>query len=94
MQRILASNVPDDFVVASGRRSTVREFAEMAFAVVGLDYRQHVQEDCSVIRKTSPRTHLVGDSSKLRATTGWAPATTLEDLARDMVLADLAAATH
>jgi GDPmannose 4,6-dehydratase len=73
MFRILQLPEAGDFVVASGVLHTVREFAEAAFAALGLDWRQHVETDPRLLNKTSHP--LRGDFSKLRNATGWSPAT-------------------
>ncbi len=75
MFRILQLPEAGDFVVASGEMLTVREFAEAAFAALGLDWRRHVETDASLLNKVSHP--LRGDSGKLRATTGWAPTVSL-----------------
>jgi GDPmannose 4,6-dehydratase len=80
MFRILQLSEASDFVVASGEMHTVREFAEIAFSAVGLDWRQHVETDARLLNKTSHP--LRGDSAKLRAATGWSPTVTF----REMVL--------
>lgn len=78
MFRILQLPEPGDFVVASGEMHTVREFAEMAFGAVGLDWRQHVETDVRLLNKTSHP--LRGDSGKLRAATGWSPTVTFREM--------------
>jgi GDPmannose 4,6-dehydratase len=71
MFRILQLPEASDFVVATGEMHTVREFAEAAFGALGLDWRRHVKTDAGLLNKISHP--LRGDSSKLRAATGWAP---------------------
>jgi GDPmannose 4,6-dehydratase len=78
MFRILQLPEASDFVVASGEMHTVREFAEIAFSAVGLDWRQHVETDARLLNKTSHP--LRGDSDKLRAATGWSPAVTFREM--------------
>ncbi len=76
--RILALSEPDDFVVATGKPHTVREFAETTFGHVGLDWRDYIHEDARLLtRSTASR---VGDASKLRALTGWAPSLSFEQM--------------
>jgi GDPmannose 4,6-dehydratase len=75
MIRILALDAPDDFVIATGRLHSVREFVEIVFQRLGLDWKAHVDEDPSILVGRHPR--LVGDSAKLRRATGWAPSTDL-----------------
>jgi GDPmannose 4,6-dehydratase len=71
MVRILALPQPDDFIVATGERHSVREFVDLAFREQGLDYTQWTSEDSSLVRPGAG--YLVGDASKLRRETGWAP---------------------
>jgi GDPmannose 4,6-dehydratase len=78
MFRILQLAEASDFVVASGELHTVREFAQIAFGAVGLDWRQNVKTDSTLLNKTSHP--LRGDSGKLRAATGWTPAVTFREM--------------
>ncbi|PYJ11428.1 MAG: GDP-mannose 4,6-dehydratase [Verrucomicrobia bacterium] len=78
MFRILQLAEASDFVVASGELHTVREFAQIAFGAVGLDWRQHVETDVRLLNKTSHP--LRGDSGKLRAATGWTPGVTFREM--------------
>ena len=71
MYRILQLKTPDTFVVATGIKHSVREFATIAFECLGLDWRKHVEENKDIIQH--PRKTLVGDSSKLTGVTGWRP---------------------
>ena len=88
MQVMLQQPVPDDFVVASGEAHSVREFCELAFAEVGLDYRDYVQLDEAVLRPAETDL-LVGDASKAREVLGWRPTVGFHDLVREMVQSDL-----
>ncbi|MGE3109380.1 MAG: GDP-mannose 4,6-dehydratase [Phycisphaerales bacterium] len=78
----------DDYVIATGRSFTVREFAERAFACAGLVARDFIQVDPRYIRPAEVDL-LVGDASKARRTLGWRPATSLEQLVTMMVNSDL-----
>jgi len=69
--RILQLAEPGDFVVASGQLHTVGEFAQVAFAEIGLDWREHIEMDATLLKKSTYP--LRGDSTKLRARTGWSP---------------------
>lgn len=86
--RILQAPAPDDFVIATGEAHTVREWADEAFAVVGLDAERHIEFDPRFMRpsKTSP---LVGDISKARRVLGYQPQVRFKELVRLMVDADL-----
>lgn len=84
---ILQTDQPKDYVIASGQAHTVREFADIAFKHVGLDYRNHL----SVESQTIYRTNLtrIGDSTRLREETGWKPTISFEELVRRMVDAEI-----
>ena len=90
MHLIMQQPAPDDFVVATGERHTVREFCEMAFARLQLDYRQYVVSDPRFWRPLEA-TVLVGDAAKARDVLGWRPRVHFADLVATMVDADLAA---
>jgi len=85
MIRIVSHAIPDDYVVATGESHTVRDFVEIAFGIVGVDWRAHVEESPSLVR-ASPAT-LIGDSTKLRERTGWAPTVGFEQLVGILVRA-------
>jgi GDPmannose 4,6-dehydratase len=87
MWRMLQRDEPEDFVVATGESHTVREFAELAFARVGLDWRRHVEIDPRYYRPAEVD-HLQGDASKARRVLGWEPKTTFSELVALMVDAD------
>lgn len=78
MVKILALPEPDDFVVATGQAHTVREFVEIVFGRLGLDWRTHVEEDASVLWRK--RRTLIGNASKLRTATGWKPSVTFAEM--------------
>lgn len=79
---------PPDLVVATGETHTVREFCELAFARVGLDYREHVDHDPRYERPTEVDV-LLGYSENAKALLGWEPRTTFTQLVSMMVDADL-----
>lgn len=85
--RMLQQPEPEDYVLATGETHSVREFAERAFAQVGLDWRKHVDVDPEYYRPTEIDC-LVGDASKARERLGWSPKTKFRDLVRIMVDAD------
>jgi len=87
MWRMLQQDSPDDYVVATGETHTVREFAEVAFAHVGLDYREYVVADPDLFRPAEVNL-LQGDAAKARKVLGWAPRITFQALVRDMVETD------
>ncbi len=88
MWLMLQQEEPDDFVIATGETHSVREFLEVAFGHVGLDWRKHVEIDERYYRP-SEVDHLIGDASKAREKLGWRPRTKFADLARLMVDADI-----
>ena len=87
MWRMLSQDQPDDYVISTGETHTVREFAEKAFATVGLDYRDYVAPDPQLFRPAEV-TLLQGDSSKARKALGWQHSVGFEALVREMVEAD------
>ena len=80
---------PDDYVVATGATHSVREFCELAFDRVGLDWEKYVVVDEKFFRPAEVDL-LVGDSSKARRVLGWEPRTSFEGLVHLMVDADVA----
>lgn len=88
MWRMLNHPTADDYVVATGERHSVRDFASLAFAHVGLDWRDHVETDPQLLRPAEVRT-LRGDAAKARRVLGWEPTISLAQLAAMMVDADL-----
>lgn len=106
MWRMLQADEPDTFVLGTNRTETVRDFVTMAFKATGVDIDwkgQAEQErgfDAStgkVVVKINPKFYrpaevelLIGNPAKAKAALGWEPKTTLEELCRMMVVADLA----
>jgi GDPmannose 4,6-dehydratase len=88
MWLMLRQDQPDDYVIATGKMISVKQFAEMAFAHQGLDWRDFVEIDPRYCRP-SEVDMLQGDASKARERLGWRPKTTVEELARLMVEHDL-----
>lgn len=88
MWLMLQQENPDDYVVATGRTASVRDFCELAFSFVGLDYRNHVVSR-EELKRPAEVDLLLGDASKARQRLNWEPTVTLEDLAAEMVDADL-----
>jgi len=94
MWRMLQQPLPGDFVVATGETHSVREFCEVAFAHVDLDWRDHVVIDERFFRPAEVDL-LVGDASRAAEVLGWTPTTTFTELVHSMVEADLdAVARH
>ncbi|RHW23495.1 GDP-mannose 4,6-dehydratase [Nocardioides immobilis] len=88
MWRMLQHDEPQDYVLATGVGTTVRQFCEYAFARIGLDWRDHVRYDMSYERPTEVDA-LIGDASKARRVLGWEPQVTVKELAALMVDADV-----
>ncbi|CKV21772.1 GDP-mannose 4,6-dehydratase [Mycobacterium tuberculosis] len=90
MWRMLQTDEPDDFVLATGRGFTVREFARAAFEHAGLDWQQYVKFDQRYLRPTEVDS-LIGDATKAAELLGWRASVHTDELARIMVDADMAA---
>jgi GDPmannose 4,6-dehydratase len=88
MWLMLQQDEPGDYVVATGETHSVREFCEVAFAHVGLNWEDHVVTDERFFRPAEVDL-LVGDPSKARSVLGWEPKVRFDGLARMMVDADL-----
>src|ERR1051326_3226688 len=91
MHSMLQQPKPDDYVVATGNMHSVREFCEMAFAEVGLDYRRFVRIDSALVRPAEVDL-LVGCATKARTVLGWQPTYSFHQLVSEMVHYDLEAA--
>jgi len=89
MWLMLQQEEPEDYVVATGVRHSVRELLECAFGHLGLDYRDYVVIDPRFLRPADV-IDLVGDASKARRKLGWAPRVTFEQLIHMMVDHDMA----
>ena len=85
---MLQQDEPEDFVIASGESHTVREFVELAFEQVGLDWRRHVEVDPRYFRPAEVAS-LCGDPSKAEQQLGWKARTTFEELVALMVDGDV-----
>ena len=85
---ILQQDKPDDFVISTGESHSVREFAELAFSLVGLDSKKFIKIDKRFFRPLDVN-YLHGDSNKAKETFGWTPKTTFEDLVKIMLDEDL-----
>jgi len=89
MWRMLQQGTAEDYVVGTGVHHSVREVCEIAFAHVGLDWRQHVTHDARFDRPAEVES-LLADPAKARRGLGWTPRVSFEELIRMMVDADLA----
>jgi len=88
MWLMLQQNEPDDFVIGTGETHSVREFAEKAFAIAGLDYNQYVKIDPRYFRPSEVDL-LLSDPTKAKKTLGWQPKIGFEELVKRMVENDL-----
>jgi GDPmannose 4,6-dehydratase len=88
MWQMLQQNEPGDFVIGTGQTHSVREFCEIAFGHVGLDYRDYVVQDPRFYRPAEVDL-LVSDPSKANNQLGWCPSMNFEELIHTMVEADL-----
>jgi GDPmannose 4,6-dehydratase len=89
MWLMLQQDTPDDFVIATGKAHSVRDFLKVAFSYVDLDYNDYVQIDPQLVRPTDLDT-LLGDPSKARQRLSWHASVTFEQLVHEMVNADIA----
>ena len=88
MWMMLNQNEPRDYVVATGKKYTVKDLAKIAFACVDLDWEQFVEVDPALYRPAEVDA-LCGDSSRIKNELGWQPNFGFEDLIQEMVLGDL-----
>jgi GDPmannose 4,6-dehydratase len=88
MHLMLQQDSPDDYVVATGRTTSVREMCRIAFEHVGLDAREHVEIDPQFYRPAEVDV-LLGNPAKAKARLGWEASTSLEALIAMMVDADM-----
>lgn len=88
MWRILQHDQPDDFVLATGRTESVRDFCRLVFEQLDLNYEDYVEIDPRYFRPAEVDL-LLGDASKAKQLLGWEASTNLEELARIMTQHDL-----
>jgi GDPmannose 4,6-dehydratase len=88
MWLMLQQPAPDDYVIATGRNTTVRDMCKLAFEHVGLKHENYVVIDPKYYRPAEVDV-LLGNPAKAKAKLGWEPKTTLEELIAMMVEADL-----
>ena len=89
MHLMLQQTEPDDYVVGTGEYHSVAEFAEIAFARVGLDWSDYVRTDPRFMRPAEVD-HLLGDASKAKNKLGWHPTVSFQQLVEMMVDHDMA----
>jgi GDPmannose 4,6-dehydratase len=88
MWQMLQRDTPDDYVVATGEATTVRQFLEVAFSHAGLDWAEYVRYDPKYERPSEVDA-LIGDASKAHELLGWKASVKVDELARIMVDADI-----
>jgi GDPmannose 4,6-dehydratase len=93
MWLMLQQDEPDDYVIATGRKASVREFCEMAFGEAGLRWQDHVSIDPRYFRPAEVD-ELLGDASKAMRVLGWKPRVGLSELVRMMVAHDMELASQ
>ena len=93
MWLMLQQDNPDDYVIATGETHTIREFLEIAFGHVGLDWEKYVEIDPKYYRPAEVDL-LIGDASKAKKQLGWVAKTSFAELVRLMTDADIAALAH
>ena len=86
--QLLQLDKPDDFVIATGEAHSVREFAEEAFAIVGLNFDDYVFIDKSLLRITQTSA-LIGDATKAKNAFGFEPKYKFKELVKLMMQSDL-----
>lgn len=88
MSLMLQQDKPDDFVISTGDTHTVREFAQLAFSMVNLNYEDYIIIDPELYRPCEVAL-LKGDSSKAKLRLGWKPSITFNELVKDMIDSDI-----
>ncbi len=91
MWLMLQQPAPSDYVIGTGVSRSVRDLVELAFGLVGLDWRDHVDVDSAYVRPTEV-TELLADPSKANRELGWYPRVGFEELIREMLESDLRSA--
>ncbi|MBN2421488.1 GDP-mannose 4,6-dehydratase [Candidatus Woesearchaeota archaeon] len=88
MWLMLQQDKPDDFVIATGETHTVKEFVELTFKTLGLNYKDYVKTDPKFMRPSEVNL-LLGNPAKAFKKLGWKPKTKFSDLVSEMVKTDL-----
>ena len=89
MYLMLQQNNPDDYIISTGETHSVRDFLDIAFGIVNLDWHKYVKIDKKLIRPLDKRTIYQGDNSKAKKFLNWRPKTSFNELVRLMVETDL-----
>src|SRR5450631_3220686 len=88
MWLMLQQDKPDDYVVATGTNTPIKEFCRLAFAQAGLNFEDHVVTRTDLLRPAEVDV-LLGDATKAQQTLGWTPLISLQEMIAEMVEADL-----
>jgi len=88
MYLMLQQDVPSDFVIATGKTRSVKEFVETAFRLANLDYKNHVEIDSDLFRPAEV-VFLKGDATKAKNKLGWVPEISFDELVMDMLQYDI-----
>lgn len=88
MHAMLQQDVANDYVIATGKANSVRDFCRIAFDYIGCDYRQHIVSDPQYMRPAEVP-YLRGESSKAQTKLNWNPEFSFDKLVHDMVDADI-----
>lgn len=84
MRAMVASETPGDYVIGSGKNHSISEFCQLAFGLLGLDWRQHVEVDNTLVRSSDIRATRA-DTTKIQEQLGWKPEVNFEQLVAMMV---------
>ena len=88
MWLMLQQKTPEDFVIATGKQHSVKEFARLAFSLLGMDYKKYIKFNKTLIRPSEVHS-LLGNCNKARKKLKWKPKFKFKQLVKDMVEADL-----
>ena len=88
MWLMLQQKEPEDYIIATGEQHSVREFAELAFSCLGLDYQKHINIDPQFLRPARTE-NLLGSPEKAKKQLGWSYKLSFKELVQEMVEADL-----
>ena len=83
MHMLVRNNISDNFIIASGRMHSVEDFVSIVFNYLGLNYKDYVQVDPSLIKKNNR--NLCGDISKIKSTINWEPKIKFKDMIIEMI---------
>jgi len=87
MERMLNSHEPDDFIIATGKKHTVRDFVKTTFEYLNLDWKEYIEENKYVIKKKN--VCRIGNSAKLKQVTGWQPSVDFDEMIRLLIAAEI-----